>query len=35
MNYYAKISSTRKVDQEAYGSDYGFFQVLNTRIQDD
>ena len=35
MNYYPKIRSTRKVDQVAYGSDYGFFQVLNKRIQDD
>jgi hypothetical protein len=29
MKYYPKIRSTRKVDQAAYGSDYGFFQVLN------
>jgi len=35
MNYYPKIRSTRKVDQAAYGSDYGFFQVLNIHIQDD
>jgi hypothetical protein len=35
MNYYPKIRSTRKVDQAGYGFDYGFFQVLNIRIQDD